>query len=142
MEKYLKRIKELAKEADFNEEVPVGAIIVKDDQIIAEGKNEQYKSGEIHRHAEMNAILEVCRKSNRYELDGTTMFVTLEPCLLCLGAIIEARISKVIYLLESPKYGFSRFINKEEIDKKIEIQKAPSDPEIEELMKKFFESKR
>ncbi len=139
---YQDEIIKLAKESFNNEEVPVGAIIVKDDEIIGRGKNEQYQSGIIYQHAEINAIKDACTKKSHYDLAGATIYVTLEPCLMCLGAIVESRIKKIVYVLDSPKYGFLQYINQIEINKKIKLEKAAHVPELEKMMKSFFQDKR
>ncbi len=139
---YLEEITSLAKAAAIKEEVPVGAIIVKDNKIIGKGQNQQYRAGIIYKHAEINAIKDACMKVGRHDLAGATIIVTLEPCLMCLGAIMEARIKKLVYVLESPKYGFSRLVEKKEVAKKIIIKKGNHSAELETIMKKFFQAKR
>ncbi len=141
-EKHLNELEKLVKNAYTKDEVPVGAIIVKNDVIIGRGKNEQHQSGVIFRHAEINAIEDACRKQGKYELSGATIYITLEPCLMCLGAIIEARLSKIVYVLDSPKYGFSQFITRDEVVKKIMVEKTVDQPQLEKMMKEFFQSKR
>ncbi len=130
----------LAKEAATNDEVPVGAVIVKNEKIIGVGKNEQHKTKKKYCHAEFNAInnaLEIER-----DLVDSTIYVTLEPCLFCFGYIVESKIKKVVFAVESPKHGFSKYIKKEAIIKKIMVEKVETKGEEEALLKEFFQNKR
>lgn len=95
----------LARKAEELGEVPVGAIIVKDDQIIAEGFNQPIASHDASSHAEINALREAGRVLNNYRLIDTTLYVTLEPCIMCVGAMIHARVARVVYAASDPKTG-------------------------------------
>lgn len=87
----------LAKVAADEGEVPVGAVIVKDGKIIAEGYNRREQKQNALSHAEIEAINSACKKLNDWRLDGCTIYVTLEPCPMCAGAIINARIREVVF---------------------------------------------
>lgn len=89
-------IKEAYKSLE-NDEVPIGAVIVIDNKIIAKGHNQREKSQNAIRHAEINAIEKACKKMNSWRLDNAEIYVTLEPCPMCAGAIANARIKKVVY---------------------------------------------
>src|SRR5258708_12985521 len=89
-----------AAEAD---EVPVGAILVKDGQILARGNNRTIRDCDPTAHAEIVALREAARAANNYRLMGTTLYVTIEPCPMCAGAIIQARVSRVVYCADDPK---------------------------------------
>lgn len=106
MENYfmLKAIAE-AKKALKIDEVPIGAVIVKDGKIIARGFNSREKTNLATAHAEINAINKACKKLNSWRLDDCEMYVTLEPCIMCAGAIINARIKKVYFGAYEPKGG-------------------------------------
>jgi len=94
-----------AKKAYLKKEVPVGAVIVKDDIVIAKAHNlREYKKTSLA-HAEILAIAKACKKLNSWRLDGCTMYVTLEPCLMCAGAITQSRINKVIIGAMDQKNG-------------------------------------
>ena len=97
-EKYIKRAIELAKEAMKEDEVPVGAVVVYNDEIIGEGKNERNNSKLISRHAEIIAIENAQRKINQTMLENCDIYVTLEPCIMCASAIQQARIKNVYFL--------------------------------------------
>lgn len=101
-------MKEALKEADkaFRlGEIPVGAVVVKDGQIIGRGHNTREKDQQAAGHAEMTAIRQACRRLNSWRLDGCSIYVTLEPCPMCAGAIMQARISSVCFAVEDPKAG-------------------------------------
>ena len=87
----------LAKKADKIGEVPIGAVIEKDGQVVACGFNKREKTKNAIMHAEIIAISKACKKLKDWRLEGCTMYVTLEPCPMCAGAILNARLSKVFY---------------------------------------------
>lgn len=95
--KFMKRAIELSYEALKEGEVPVGAVIVKDGKIIAEGRNRREQKKSSISHAEIEAIQNANGYLNDWRLDGCSLYVTLEPCLMCTGAIINARISEVVF---------------------------------------------
>lgn len=95
-------------------EMPVGAIIVKDGRIISRGYNKKEKSKCALNHAELIAIRKACKKINNWRLEGCTMYVTLEPCNMCMGAIIECRIKKIVCGVENRKSNkYNKLIAKE-----------------------------
>jgi tRNA(adenine34) deaminase len=96
---------ELARKAEAAGEVPVGAVIVKENQIIAEGWNQPITSHDATSHAEIMALREAGKKLSNYRLTDTVMYVTLEPCSMCVGAMIHARISQVVYGASEPRTG-------------------------------------
>ena len=102
---WMKRALDLARRAEEANEVPVGAVIVKDNQLIAEGWNQPITSHDATSHAEIMAMREAGKKLNNYRLIDTTMYVTLEPCSMCVGAMIHARVSKVVYGAAEPRTG-------------------------------------
>ena len=101
MKEALKEAKKAAEEL----EVPVGAVIVHKDKIIAKGRNRRETSKNALFHAEIEAINNACKKLNSWRLIGCTLYVTLEPCPMCAGAIINSRISEIIYGANDPKAG-------------------------------------
>jgi tRNA(adenine34) deaminase len=104
-EHWMMRALELAHDAEALGEVPVGAVIVKDDQIIAEGFNQPIASHDASSHAEINALRAAGEALDNYRLLDTTLYVTLEPCIMCVGAMIHARVSRVVYGASDPKTG-------------------------------------
>ena len=94
-----------AKKAALKGEIPVGAVIIKDNKIIARGHNRREERMNPLSHAETEAINEACRALGSWRLDGCTMYVTLEPCPMCAGAILNSRISEVYFGAYDEKYG-------------------------------------
>ncbi|MEE1074482.1 MAG: nucleoside deaminase [Acutalibacteraceae bacterium] len=103
--KFMREALNLAKIAASEGEVPVGAVIVKDGKIIAKGKNEREKKQNALSHAEIEAINNACKELGSWRLDGCEMYVTLEPCPMCAGAIINARIKTLIFGAYDSKMG-------------------------------------
>ena len=137
-ENYVKKIYDLDKKSYDIDEIPVGAIIVKNGEIISEGINSREMMNSVVGHAEINAIEEACKVIGDWRLDECEMYVTLLPCMMCSGAILESRIKKVYYLCDRTNVCFNTagYINVEKI----------SNSEYEEkylnLLKLFFENKR
>ncbi len=104
-EKYMKIAIKLAKEAYDDGEVPVGAVIVKDDKIIATGRNRREKSKNAISHAEIEAINNACKELNGWRLWECDIYVTLEPCPMCSGAIVNARIPNVYFGAYDKNFG-------------------------------------
>lgn len=104
-EKFMRRALELAREAAAEGEVPVGAVVVKGDEVIACGRNRREKGKNALCHAELEAIDAACRALGGWRLWECELYVTLEPCPMCAGAIINARIPRVVYGAMDPKAG-------------------------------------
>lgn len=102
---WMQRAIELAKLAESRGEVPVGAVVVKDDQIIGEGYNSPISEKDPTAHAEIRALRDAAQRLGNYRLLNTSLYVTLEPCLMCVGAIVHARVGEVIYGAREPKTG-------------------------------------
>lgn len=96
---------ELAKEAGFAGEIPVGAVVVLNDKIIGKGFNKRESKFDISSHAEIEAIKDAEKTLDNWRLDGATLYVTLEPCLMCSGAILQSRVSKVVFGSRDEKDG-------------------------------------
>jgi tRNA(adenine34) deaminase len=95
----------LAGRAQAQGEVPVGAVLVKDDALVAEGWNRSISSSDPSAHAEIVALREAGRVLGNYRLPGTTLYVTLEPCSMCVGALIHARVGRLVFGAPDPKSG-------------------------------------
>lgn len=95
----------LARKAESLDEVPIGCVIVKDDKIIARGYNLRENKQQSIAHAEIMAIQKACKKIGSWRLEGCTLYVTLEPCAMCTGAILQSRIDRVVYGASDPKGG-------------------------------------
>lgn len=104
-EDYMRRAMELAAQAGKEGDVPVGCVIVKDGQIVGEGRNRREEHGDATAHAEMEAIRDACQRLGSWRLHGCTMYVTLEPCPMCAGGIINSRVDTVRYGAKDEKAG-------------------------------------
>ena len=104
-EKYMRMALELAAQAEGDGDVPVGCVIVKDGQVIGRGRNRREERGDATAHAEVEAIRDACAHTGSWRLTGCTLYVTLEPCPMCAGAILNARIPKVYYGARDRAFG-------------------------------------
>ena len=102
---FMRRALELAHEAELRGEVPVGAVVVLDGAAIGEGFNEPVGSHDPTAHAEIVALRAAARRVGNYRLPGATLYVTIEPCQMCVGAMVHARIARVVYGTAEPKAG-------------------------------------
>ena len=134
-----------AKKAVEEDEVPIGCVIVKDDQIIAKAHNRKVYKNDATAHAEIECIKKASKKLGTWHLDDCEMYVTLEPCIMCAGAIINSRIKTVYYFAKDPKGGaFGSNINILDIKKLNHYPniKYTENKEAESILKEFFKSKR
>lgn len=102
---FMRQALELARRAQDAGEVPVGAVVVKDGKVVGEGWNRPISSADATSHAETEAIRAACKALGNYRIPDTTLYVTLEPCVMCSGAIMHARIGRVVYGAADPKTG-------------------------------------
>ena len=102
---FMQRALELARRAEAAGEVPVGAVVVKEGRVVGEGWNHPISSADATSHAETEAIRAACKSLGNYRIPGCTIYVTLEPCVMCSGAILHARIGRVVYGAADPKTG-------------------------------------
>jgi len=104
-DQFMRRALELAREAAAAGEVPVGAVIVREGRIIAEGSNRPIGARDPTAHAEMVALRAAAAASDSYRLTGTTLYVTLEPCAMCAGAMVHARVQRLVFAATDPRAG-------------------------------------
>jgi tRNA(adenine34) deaminase len=102
---FMRRALELARDAEACGEVPVGAVIVKDGEIVAEGSNRPIRSHDPTAHAEIVAMRAAAMVLENYRIPGTTLYVTLEPCPMCTGAMVHARVERLVYAASDPRTG-------------------------------------
>lgn len=123
-------------------EVPVGAVIVKDDKVIGAGYNKKETNKNPISHAEIEAIYEACQNTNDWRLNGASLYVTAEPCIMCAGAILHARIDKVYFGVKEPKFGgvvsIANIFDINKMNHKVEYFSGLMNDEINQLMKSFF----
>lgn len=141
---FMKEALKLAKKAFYQNEVPVGAVVVLEGKIIARGYNRKEKDMRTTRHAEIIAIEKACKKLKNWRLTGCEIYVTLEPCMMCTGAILESRIKRVIYGASDPRMGFLRYFreNQPPYAGDVEITAGIMAEESSHLMKDFFKERR
>ena len=149
MSKDIDYMKEALKEAELaklEDEVPIGCVIVKDDQIIARSHNQRDKTNNPLGHAETLAIKRASEVVGDWQLVDCTLYVTIEPCIMCAGAIIQSRIKKVVY--GAPEYKGGAFgssidiLNAENINHRPEVIKGVLEEECSAIIKEYFKSKR
>lgn len=137
---------EEAKKAYELGEVPIGAIIVRDNQVIASAFNKREIGHNATYHAELLAIQEACEKLGGWRLIGCTMYVTLEPCLMCAGAIINSRLEKLIYGARDPKAGavhsLYHVLEDTRLNHQVEVVEGVLAVESSALLKDFFANLR
>ena len=136
MEKYMKIAIKEAKKAYKNGDVPVGSVIIKENEIISKAYNKKEKNNSAIMHAELIAIDKACKKLNTWHLDDCTLYTTMEPCMMCCGAIAQSRIKKVVFAVENNKYGFHKHL------KNVEFIKYNKNNESLLMLKDFFEDIR
>ena len=138
MNQYIDKIVELANIAYENDDIPVGAIIVKNNEIIGEGFNTRNRFKSVIGHAEIDAIEMACKHIGDWRLDDCVMYVTLSPFMMCTGAIIERRIKKIYYLCDRKNVCFE---NTKHLDI-TKIDESKMTKEYMNLLQLFFENKR
>ncbi len=138
---YMRRALDLAHQAYEEDEVPIGAIVVADKKIIGKGYNQTEKLLDVTAHAEMLAITSAAQYMNSKFLDECTLYVTIEPCVMCGGALKWARFGKVVFGATEPKFGYSN-VSEQILYHKTEVVRGVLADECAEIMKKFFAEKR
>ena len=137
---------DLAKESFDFEEVPVGAVVVKGEKILGKGRNTVISDNDVSSHAEINAIRDASVTIGNYRLNDCVIYVTLEPCHMCAKAIVDARISSVIFGCPEPKTGsiisIDNFFDKKELNHNPQYQNGLFREESSKLLKDFFSLRR
>jgi tRNA(adenine34) deaminase len=145
-EKWMNLALEQARKAEEEGEVPVGAILVKDGLVIARAHNQPISTHDATAHAEIQLIRAAGEKLKNYRLTGTSLFVTLEPCAMCLGAIMHARINRIIFGAHDQKTGAcgssENLIEASCFNHKIDLASGVLESESKQLLKNFFISRR
>ena len=142
---YMARALELAHQAGEEGDVPVGCVIVKDGQIVGRGRNRREENGDATAHAEMEAIREACACLGSWRLHGCTMYVTMEPCPMCAGGIINARIDQVRYGAKDDKAGCcGSVLNlfEERFNHRPRLYRGPLEEECTQVLQDFFQALR
>lgn len=145
-EKYMRAAVKEAGKARAIGEVPIGCVIVYEDKIIARGYNRRTADKNVLSHAEINAIRKACKKMGDWRLEGCTMYVTLEPCPMCAGAIVQARIPRVVIGCMNAKAGCAGsvldLLHEEGFNHQVETLTGVLGEECSQIMKNFFKDLR
>jgi len=145
-EKYMKEAIKQAKKAYKLGEVPIGCVIVYNDKIIGRGYNRRNTDKNTLSHAEILAIRKASKKMGDWRLEDCTMYVTLEPCQMCSGAIVQARIKEVVIGSMNPKAGCAgsilNLLQMEEFNHQVEIRKGVLEEECTDMLQRFFRELR
>lgn len=145
-EEFMREALRLADEAEHLGEVPVGAVVVKDNQIIGRGFNQPISSHDPTAHAEIVALRDAARNINNYRLLDCDLYVTIEPCAMCAGAIVHSRIRKVFFGATEPKAGAvvstQQFFSAAQLNHRVRQEGGILEKECREKISAFFEKKR
>ena len=146
-EKYMEIAIEEAKKAGRMDEVPVGAVLVDESgEILSKGYNQTVRLADPTAHAEVLVLRQAAKKIHNYRLLNTSLYVTVEPCIMCMGAVIHARVARVIFGADDPKWGALGSIYNFAEDKRLnhhpEIIREIYQEECKRLMQDFFQNKR
>jgi tRNA(adenine34) deaminase len=143
---FMARAIELAREAERAGEVPVGAVIVKEGIVIAEGWNRPISTHDPSAHAEMIAMRAAAQALENYRLLDTTLYVTLEPCAMCAGAMVHARVKRLVYAATDPRAGAAgsvfNIVQHSALNHRLEIVPGVLAEECSTLLRDFFVSRR
>lgn len=137
---------DLAREAEAAGEVPVGAVAVLNDRVIGRGRNSPISMNDPTAHAEMLALREASAAIGNYRLEGVTLYSTLEPCAMCAGALVTARVSRLVFGARDLRFGAVRskfrLADSDVLNHRLEIVEGTLGAECAELMQRFFASRR
>jgi tRNA(adenine34) deaminase len=143
---YMQRALELARRAEAEGEVPVGALVVVDGEIVGEGSNAPIGRCDPTAHAEMIALREASERTQRYRLGGATLYVTLEPCPMCMAAIVHARVARVVFGAWDPRQGAAGsafdLANSRALNHRVDTFGGVLSDECGTLLKEFFRRRR
>jgi tRNA(Arg) A34 adenosine deaminase TadA len=145
-EEFMGAALELAREARERGEVPVGAVLVMDGEILGRGFNQPVSRNDPTAHAEIVALREAGREAGNYRLPGSTMYVTIEPCQMCVGAMVHARVARVVYGTPEPKAGAiesaMRAHEHPSLNHRLEATGRVMEEECREVIQAFFKERR
>ena len=135
-----------AEKAFASKEVPVGAIVVQEDKIIGKGRNRVIANQNVTSHAEIEAIINASKKVQNYRLNKSTIYISLEPCHMCVKAIIDARIDEIVFAAPEPKTGsiisIDNLLDRISFNHKVSYRHGLMKKESSKLLKDFFRNRR
>jgi tRNA(adenine34) deaminase len=145
-EQFMRRAVELARQAEAAGEVPVGAVIVKDGVVVAEGWNHPIRANDPTAHAEIGALRAAGKALGTYRLTGTTLYVTLEPCAMCASAIVHARVQRLVFAAADPRAGAAgsvfNIVQHSALNHRVECTGGVLAEECGALLRDFFVARR
>jgi len=145
-EVFLRQALDLAREAERAGEVPVGAVVVLAAEVIGRGRNSPIARHDPTAHAEILALREAAAQLGNYRLESTTLYCTLEPCVMCAGALVAARVSRLVFGMRDLRFGGVRskfrLADSDLLNHRVEIVEGVLGAECAELMRNFFEARR
>jgi len=145
-EQFIREALELARDAERGGEVPVGAVVVLDGRIIGRGRNSPIARSDPTAHAEILALREAAAATGNYRLEGATMYATLEPCVMCAGALVAARVSRLVFGARDLRFGGVRskfqLADTDVLNHRVQIVEGVLGAECAELMQRFFSTRR
>lgn len=145
-ERYMGVAIESAKIAEDNGDVPIGAVIVREGRIIAKAYNQREQLQDPTAHAEIIALTQAAAAEENWHLDGCTMYVTLEPCCMCAGALVLSRMDRLVYGCRDPKAGacgsLYNIVTDERLNHRLEVTTGVLESECSELLQSFFARRR
>jgi tRNA(adenine34) deaminase len=137
---------ELAREAEGSGEVPIGAIVVLEDRVIGRGRNSPIERNDPTAHAEILALREASAAIGNYRLEGATLYCTLEPCVMCAGALVAARVSRLVFGARDLRFGGVRskfrVADSDLLNHRVEIVEGVLAADCTELLQRFFDARR
>ena len=137
---------QLAAQAAANDEVPVGAVVVRDGELLGQGFNQVISAADPTAHAEIIALRDAAQKVGNYRLSGATLYVTLEPCTMCAGALVHARIAELVFAAREPRAGVvcssCQILNEPWYNHKVNWQEGVLAEESSAMLRAFFRARR
>ncbi len=145
-ERYMRRALALARQAEQEGEVPAGAVLAGDGKLLGEGYNRPISVSDPTAHAEIQAIRAAAQHLRNYRMPGTTLYVTLEPCLMCAGALITARVKRLVFATRDLRFGAVRskfrVADSELLNHALQVEEGLFSAEAAQMMTEFFQRKR
>lgn len=145
-EKFMKEAIKQAKKAEAIGDVPIGCVIVHDGKVIARGYNKRNKDKAVLAHAELLAMKKACKKLGDWRLEDCTMYITLEPCQMCAGAIVQARVTRVVIGSMNAKAGCGgsilNLLEMQEFNHQVQVERGVLQEECSEMLSAFFRKLR
>jgi tRNA(adenine34) deaminase len=143
---FMKLALEEARRALEHDDIPVGAVLVREGKVVASGRNERERLPSPTAHAEIQALNAAAAARGHWNLTGTVLYVTLEPCVMCAGALVMARVDEVVFAAPDPKGGAESLgipvLTNQSLNHQVRVRQGPLSEESAELLREFFRNKR